>query len=207
MTVQLLLDEWKKQRPEYKSFCNDGVLVETEWTKSSPKILFLLKETYESFTDIVGPMGPYGTSKTFWRKMKIWTYIVTEYYNGRIPDFETSLKVKESPNDSVAYVNLKKNAVKKEYNNEAYSDHADLISYVKNDSVFLKSQISLINPDIIFCCSTFNFIHELYHEVKNVADNLYRTSEFLVVDYYHPSNRMSYVKEFDKLSSTAKNLL
>lgn len=204
-TINDLLDKWQKERPYYNKFCRDGILVENIWEESNPKILFLLKETYESFIDIKGPMGPKGTSKVFWRKMKIWTYIITEYYSGRIPNYEKAIIIKESPNDSVAYVNIKKNAIKREKNKEAYSDNKDIFNYLRNDSEFLKEQIRLIKPDFIFCCNTFIFVKELFETLK-LSDGLYKNEDYIFIDYLHPSNRKNYKSEIVNLSRIVEKI-
>ena len=203
---ELLFAEWKNQRLEYANFCEDGILVEKEWEVSNPKILFLLKETYSHFIDISGPMGPQGTSRTFWRKMKIWTYVVTEYFNNRIPQFDELLVIKEKPNDSIAYVNIKKNAEKIEGNGDPYSDDTDILSYLKKDSNFLRRQIDLIKPEIIFCCSTIIFIKELYPNLIFLSNNLFQADGKLVIAHGHPSSRKSYQREFDDLSTILQKI-
>ena len=202
--VKLLFDEWKIQRPDYINFCEDGILVQSKWKNSNPKILFLLKETYSHFIDISGPMGPYGTSKTFWRKMKIWTYIITELMNNREPIFEKIYEIKELPNDSIAYVNIKKNAEKTENNGEANSDYSDILSYAKKDKDFLKRQIDLINPDIILCCATIDFAKELYPDLSSISNKLFQADRKLIISYSHPSNRNSYTQEFADLTTILK---
>ena len=154
---QPLLNKWKKDRPNYKNFCSDGILVPQRWESSNSKILFLLKETYVDFIDITGELGPKGTSKTFWRKMKLWTYIVDELFENRNPDPNKVGVIKEIPNDTSAYVNLKKNAEKIARTNDFKSDDADIMQYVEHDKEYLVEQIKMINPKIILCCSTFKF--------------------------------------------------
>jgi hypothetical protein len=152
-------------------------------------------------------MGPGGTSPTFWRRLKIWTYLVTEYYNKRIPDLNLCYIIKETPNDNIAYMNIKKNAERTEYRNDAYSDDNDIMKYVINDSRFLKSQIHHINPDIIFCCSTFIFLKRMFPEITQISDSVFDLNGRLIISFGHPSNRKSYVKEINHLSSILKNLM
>jgi hypothetical protein len=207
MNVSTLLKKWKQARPDYLIFCYDGILDESKYKISSPKILFLLKETHYGFTNITGPQGPKGRSKTFWRKMKMWTYITTSFFNGKLPNFQESLRVKEFPNDSVAYVNLKKNVVQNERSKNTNSNGKDLQHYVDNDTEYLRSQIDLIDPDVIFCCSTFNYFQQLYPDNKFYNSRLYKVGDRIIIDYFHPSNRRSYSSEFEQLSSLCKPLL
>lgn len=200
MNVTALLEKWKQARPDYLTFCHDGVLDDSKYNPSTPKILFLLKETHHGFTKISGPQGPHGRSKTFWRKMKMWTYVTSKFFNSETPTFEEALVVKEFPNDNIAYVNIKKNVNQNEQATNTNSNKKDLQAYVNNDAEFLRSQIALINPDIIFCCSTFNYYKQLYPQ--NIFNNsrLHRVEGRIVIDYYHPSNRASYASEFEQLS-------
>jgi hypothetical protein len=87
-SFEKLRDEWIEAR-KYPVFCDDGILDNEKW-KVSSKIMFLLKETYNHWVEIRGsgeqvPQG--GTSPTFWRRMRIWTYIIDETINGNEPDF------------------------------------------------------------------------------------------------------------------------
>lgn len=206
-SYKLLFDNWKKNRPNYKNFCEDGILVQEKWETSNSKILFLLKETYSHFIDISGPMGPSGTSNTFWRKMKIWTYIIDELFANRDPNFNEIFIVKEQPNETVAYVNLKKNAEKFEGTNDAYSDDTDIMKYVESDKEYLIEQIKLIDPNVVFCCSTFEFAKKLYPKFQLIADNVIYANGMLFIDYFHPSNRKSYEKEFAELNHILKSAL
>lgn len=203
MTKQSLIAEWKNARPEYKFFCEDGILVPEIWDDASPKILFLLKETYDTFIDISGELGPNGGSAMFFRKLKMRTYIITELANKRIPTYEGCLAVKEQPNDSIAYVNIKKNV--DHIDNEWQSTYADIMEYAISDKDFLKKQINLINPDIIFCCATIEFLLEIYPEIQEISDRVYRLGTIIIISYSHPSSRTGYEKEFQDLTSILKD--
>ena len=193
--------EWKKERPGYKYFCEDGILVESEWEKANPKILFLLKETYIQFTTIKGPMGPGKLSCTFWRKLQIATYVITEYINGRTPELNTAYKIKEEPNVSIACMNIKKNAEKYHESFQLASDDKDILSYVKTDRDFLLRQINLISPDIVFCCETIDFAKELFPGLSFLSKNVYSNDKMLFVDYLHPNNKNGYEQGFDNISA------
>jgi hypothetical protein len=198
------INEWKKARPKYKPFCYDGILLDNYWKKSS-KIMFLLKETYNHFYTIRGhACGPEGTSKTFWRRMRMWTYIINEILKGNEPTFDETLAVKEEPNNSIAYVNLKKYAEKKEYNGMANSDDADIYNYVENDKVFLLKQIEYIQPKIILCCGTFKYCKTLFQRIDNIHGRLYKSNDIYIIDYFHLSHRGKYISDYKDLKSIAK---
>ena len=206
MTYDDFIEKWKKARPEYqtggKKFCYDGVLIDEIWAKASSKIMFLLKETYSHFSDIRGgAYGKAGTSKTFWRRMRMWTYIIDEALKENIPSFEEVKKIKEQANDSIAYVNLKKCAEKAEYNKEAYSNDNNIYDYVKRDKAFLLEQIGFIKPQIILCSGTFKFCNILFPDIetKKIADRLYKINNMYLIDFYHLSQRGAYKKNYDDL--------
>lgn len=204
---EALYTKWESERPDYNKFCRDGILDESEWDKSNLKILFLLKETFEDYTIIEGPCGPGGNSHTFWRRMRMWTYIITEIYNDRIPTFEKAYSIKEEPNKDIAYVNIKKNAQKKKNNKESNSVDNDIRSYAIRDKEFLQRQIEIINPNVVLCCSTFKFCDIIFNNIRRVSDNLYNSNGIWIIDFGHPSQTYySYRENFDALIKILKNI-
>ena len=139
--------------------------------------------------------------------MKLWTYIVDELFENRNPDPNKIGVIKEIPNDTIAYVNLKKNAEKIARTNNFKSDDADIMQYVENDKEYLIEPIKMINPKIILCCSTFKFAQKLYSNFQPISDKITYADGMLFIDYLHPSNRQSYVKGFSELSNIVKTAL
>jgi hypothetical protein len=190
----------RKKARQYSLFCDDGILDNKKWQNSS-KIMFLLKETYTHWIKIreSGAQGPDGTSKTFWRRMRIWTYVIDEIVHGNKSNFKKALEIKEEPNDSIAYVNIKKLAEKSEYNSEAYSSDADILKYAISDKEFLLKQIELISPRIIICSGTFKFCAEIFGAIEKICERIYKANKLYLIDFYHLSSRNSYEKEFNEL--------
>jgi hypothetical protein len=201
-----LLQNWKERRPNYKNFCNDGILVKKAWEKANPKIMFLVTETHIHLTNIQGQMGPGDHNCTFWRKLKIWTYVITEYLNGRIPALNAIYNIMEEPNDSIALIHLKKDTQKIDPCLELSSDYEDVLNYVKNDRDFLLKQIELINPDVIFCCETIRYAEELFPGLLNISNRLYANGKTLFISYMHPSKKYGFENGFDDISSIMKGL-
>ena len=114
-----LLKEWQKARPSYKPFSKDGVLSPEHYSKSNPKILFLLKESNGDFVEIApikagsNGYGPRGNSNTFWRYMRGYEEVIRQAWNGSKYDDKVVRKVKENPNINTAYLNLKKHCENK----------------------------------------------------------------------------------------------
>lgn len=180
---------WKDLRPEYESFCDDGILSESDWDKKRTKVMFLLKETFKDFKTIKGKYGPDGNSKTFWRKMQMWTFIADKIYYGEDVKHLEAIKVKEKPNYEVAYVNIKKDVIKSKGAYKTNSDDEDIKKYAKSDSNLLKTQIDLINPNIIICCGTYKF---LKHILPLNQTNPFKYNNIWIIDHSHLSNRKGY---------------
>ena len=196
-----LLDQWKKER-KYALFCEDGLLDVEKWDNTS-RIMFLLKESYGSFCEIhdCKTLGPESRGNpAFFRKMRFETYIIDELMKGNVPEYEKAIKIKEEPNDSIAYVNIKKSV---ESNKQ--SDNSDIDNYAKRDREYLLRQINLISPHIIVCSGTFRFCKWIFDDITPISKNLSKSGNFLLFDYWHLSSRAPGYKEiFNDLVSVHK---
>jgi hypothetical protein len=186
------LDEWKKAR-NYEPFCEDGLLSVEKWDNSA-HIMFLLKESYDDFYEIHdnGPYGPHGGSTMFWPHMRMETYIIEELVKGRMPEYDKAFTIKNEPNDSVAYVNIKKLV---EHNKT--SDDKVIADYAKKDKEFLLRQINLIAPKIIICSGTYKFSQSIFDDITPISKNLSRINNILLMDYWHLSYPVGDKEVFD----------
>lgn len=195
--MDALFAEWKKERPGYKLFSNDGILIREEWEKASPKIAFLLKEPNDGFHEIRNKWGDpkKGNSSRFWRNLNIWSYVVSEFYNCSVPTYKRALERAENRIGHIAYVNLKKTD---EY--QSTTKPANLRQYVNADWEFIKKQLNLISPDVIFCCKTYPFILDKM-VLDHLGNGVYRRDDLtLVIDFYHPSCRYGFLWLFERLT-------
>jgi hypothetical protein len=178
------LSEWKDER-KYDPFFLDGLIDIKKWENSS-KIMFLLKESYGSFYEIHegGSFGPSAPSPYFWRHMRMYTYIADEMLKGNIPEWEKASVIKEEPNDSVAYVNIKKLV-----EDNKKSDDDEIEEFAKKDKEYLLRQINLLSPKIIFCTGTYRFREIIFgkENITPVSKHLSLYNKVLLVDYYHLS--------------------
>jgi hypothetical protein len=189
---------WKGMRPEYTEFSNDGILLEEVWVTQHPKIAFLLREPNNDFCEICGrsyePRG--GNSKRFWRNLNMWSHTVKQFFNGAAVTYASALERKEYRVGHIAYIN-----VKKKNENRPVSDHADIQGYVDRDWEFIEHQIRLISPDVLFCGGTYRYIRaRLKPKPNDLGDGVYRSQDWMIIDFYHPSCRKSYKKTFEVLS-------
>jgi hypothetical protein len=86
---------------------------------------------------------------------------------------------------SSAAIDIKKSDGKKS------SDHEDILKYAREDGELLREQISLITPDIILCGGTFKYFKEFWSDREPVGETgyVYKTGNYIVIDYWHPANR------------------
>ena len=180
------LEEWEDNR-KYTKFCYDGLINVKNW-ESSSKIMFLLKESYGTF-DTIHEEGSLGYnsdgSPQFWRNMRMYTYIADEMMKGNTPKWEEAFKIKDEPNDSVAYVNIKKSV-----ENNTESNDNIINEYAEKDREYLLRQIKLISPKIIFCTGTFQYCDIIFgkENIKTIAHNISLYNDnILLVGYYHLS--------------------
>ena len=201
-----LMNDWKKARPKYRPFCDDGVL---KYWKDTSKIIFLLKETYFDFSKIRGTTHyGQGNGGTFWRRMRMWTYIIDEYLKGNRPNYKDTYSIKEKINDSVAHVNLKKYAERDPSTSEWASNDKDIFEYVVNDKDYLLKQIKLLNPNIILCCGTFKYCQKLFNNIIKISNKLYNADGFYLIEFGHPSQRnKSYKQNFIDLNKIMNNYI
>lgn len=186
--------QWKNERSHYKDFVIDGILDPVEYLKSEPKILFLLKESNSDFFKIA-PLssehkkgyGPSGSSPLFWRYMRAYESIIRDIWANELFD-ENKIRIdKEKPNNSTAYLNLKKTC-----ENKSVSNNNDLLKYALHDKEYLKQQINLINPEVIYCGGTFKFYRHLDTNCKYISEHLYESNNRIVIEYLHPAHHEGY---------------
>jgi hypothetical protein len=221
-----LFTEWKDR---YVS--SDGILDESNYWGSLPRITFLLKEMYEdTYIDnkiaplvepYLGGYGPEGSSRSFWRNLRSWQYTIetrTAQAQARIPEAEANAwltlseldKIKETPVTGVGYVNIKKTV------GTSKSDWKDIYSYARNDADLLKRQMELMEPQVIFCCGCDETNNKSIFEcLKIILPDLRITktwnnginiagSSLMVIDWWHPSACGAYL-QWDKLDERLKD--
>jgi len=193
----VLLNEWRSLRPEYKEFSNDGILIEEEWNIADIKIAFILKEPNDGFYDIRGKShGPKGNSKVFWRNLRIWRYVILSRMKGSTPCLKEALTEKEKPLSDIAYINIKK-----KHENRSVSNNADIQRYADRDWELLEKQIKNVSPDVIIFCGTFDFLKDKMNLTK-ISDRIYKEKDCIAINFFHPSCRKSYASTFKDLDDS-----
>lgn len=208
-----IFEEWENKYID-RSFVFDGIVDENEWDKQEIKICFLLKEAY---TKDKKNYFKWSLSKWLnrdessvintWNTVALWTYGILNTTESNIPEYpDLNLYNRDEKHNilkKISAVNVKKvDGVKK-------SDWYDLKNYAEKDKELLRKQIDRINPDIIICGKTFDFLRIIYGasydetkkcvddkgEIKNsdkgyvVFTNIKTKKKTIVIDYYHPANQ------------------
>jgi hypothetical protein len=182
--------KWQGNR-NYSNFVKDGILNYERWNSLSPKILFLLKESADHFTNIAGEKINItkGNGTHFWWNICYWKYIINCLYNNIEPLFISTIdlpEVKLNNNilDSIAYVNIKKQC-----DNLTKSKDNDILNFAQKDKELLLEQIDLINPDVIFCSKvTFKAYKHIYEgNIEEINRICFKHNGRLVINFFHPS--------------------
>lgn len=195
-----LFSQWSSRENHIGSVFNcDGVVDETVWEKQSnqPRILFVLKEAWhkkpieEPIYDLTIDLkenGPWG----LWHRIAEWTRgIILTAQGEYAPYCRLSKDEANSYLRKIAVINVKKS------HGESSSKYDDIMRFAEEDADLLYEQIKMINPDIIVCGYTFDFLNKILERngeqiidktKENHCDNWhYKWKDRIVLDYYHPA--------------------
>lgn len=187
-------DEWRN-RPIHKGqfFIEDGIIDEELWHKSGVKILFLLKEAYDSDPNVTKEWNLSDVIREEWKgpKFKIWwtaalwayglKNINEDNFRGFPEGYKANPKVKDAFLSS-AIVNLKKSK------GVSSSSDENLKEYMESDYDLILRQIAEIKPLVVVCCSTWHLIEPYLDDIKKICDLVYKSNGTSYVDFWHPSN-------------------
>lgn len=201
-----LFEEWK-ERPihEGKLFITDGIMNKEKWEKSNVKILFLLKEAYDSDPDKIkgwdlpSLISKKGISAKMWKSMSQWAYGLNKIHEtGVIQPFVEKGSELANYLFSSAVVNIKKSSGKSNSNTK------NLASYLESDWDLIEKQIHKIDPDIVVCGNTWNLINKKLDNIERISDMIYKADGNRVyIDVYHPANQYSYKLNYYYLCALA----
>lgn len=203
MTENELFEKWQaREKHQGKVFNRDGIVDADVWKNEDCRILFLLKEAWHRKTmdgseyDLAEDLREYGPWSSMWNRVAEWTrgiHLTAEYK----PAPYRSLEKKEANLElrKIAVINIKKSG------GESRSKNDNLMTYVEEDYDLLYNQIEMINPNIIVCGYTFDFLNKVIYKkgeksIDKTGDNLcdnwhYKWKNRIVIDYYHPAMQTS----------------
>ncbi len=188
-----LFKEWKEKEIHKKSiFIEDGIIEKDRWfnpKNQDKKILFFLKEAYggEENWDLCSEIREEwkGPKYKIWWTVSYWAYAIQELFKGKRPVHFSEIESQKCSDYllSSAIVNVKKSSGK------SSSTVDNLAKYAMEDKTLLLKQIDLINPDIILCGYTKEYLPLEADKVEN-TDFIYKTkSGILIIDFWHPANQ------------------
>lgn len=198
-----LLERWKKKqakgRIDHRAgvFISDGVACPEQWFSQDVRPLFLLKEAYGGDCDwdlrdhfmrdkvMVGNIT--------WRRITQWTRGIMGTTADEMPPFEKEEGPVRFGNEQlrkIAVMNVKKSG------GRPRSDHDDLAAYAAYDSAEIAEQVRLIDPTVIVCGYTCDYLAmalDLGLKEERNGNLFYfldlNGHEVVVLDYWHPSNQ------------------
>jgi hypothetical protein len=208
-TEDELFDLWRK-KPYFvgennviidhgkNNFVSDGIVNHNEWNKveDKKKILFILKEAHSlpdgsSISELIKTKEP----SRIWKRVIEWTYGITNTSKVEIAKYSSD-KLDYNANNKwlnkIAILNIKKS------NGKTRSSNDELEEYARYDKNEIKKQIEIINPDIIVCGYTGEYLKLICDgkvmEVQN-KDNWYYFADLcgktiIILDYYHPASQV-----------------
>ncbi len=190
-----LFEEWAKNR---SGFVKDGVVDEDAYLKSSPKLVFILKEVNDP--DGGGwDLRKYirnGARPQTWNNITRWTYGIQNIKKD-ISWSELQQITEEqrkSTLKSICVINLKKSP------GGSTTDNDILAKEAREDKIFLKRQFSLYNPDLVICCG--KGVSEIFCELMDLPPGEWKmtkrgiryyeyTKKKYVVEFFHPQARVA----------------
>lgn len=181
----------------------DGVVDYEKYSTASPKILWILKEAnsedsdwtmLEAIFNLKSKSGP--GLKTGWAPtLTSIVYTTNGIFTGEDYDSMGNFNEDQSIIDvmqRVAYINVKK------VPGGSQADWNLIKEYYSDNKIALHEQIKLINPEVIIFGKTFNFFDddffELFGELEPNVENkflhTYQNKNYLLLNAYHPNNRL-----------------
>jgi len=184
--------EWH-QREIHKDhlFITDGAIDDKLWNDAKIKVLFLLKEAYDSKNttgswDLSGLIRKRRASGRTFKPMGQWASGIQRLaLNGQLQEYIEGGEEVDNALLSSAIINIKKSGGKNK------SSWSNLFQYAKSDWDLIQKQIDSLNPDIIVCGNTWSLIKDNLTDKKKISDRVHKAGNHTYVNYWHPSNRAS----------------
>jgi len=155
-----LFSEWEASR---ENFVRDGVVCETAYKNTTPKIAVVLKEPHgDSGGDIRNWLRDVKSTDCTWDTVARWVYGIKNRkslpawkdFPGTTPAFKTEML------QDICAMNLKKAA------GGSMANHSEVERIAREDAEYIRKQYALYNPDLTICCG----IGSLFKDVVGHCD-------------------------------------
>lgn len=197
----------------------DGIINDNIFEAALIKILWILKEAYGDsdlgHATYCEYINSFEFGKNFPTSSRMWSAI-TYTNHGILNNFIRWKQMDWLYNDKDVFDSLKAGAIinLKKHPGESKSNDWEIKNYYNNNKNIILSQIESINPQIIICGNTFQFIRHDF-EVKMLETSLdnraisYTDGRRLFIDADHPSypskNDEQYCNQIIDLAKQIKN--
>lgn len=185
-----LLKDWRKREHHVdKLFVTDGIVDSKSWSQADIKVLFILKEAYdteksEGTWDLSNLIKKTKASGRTFKPLAQWTHgIQCVLKSHQIEEFKEDGEEVEKALMASAVINLKKSGGTKN------STYDDLKGYVEKDWDLISRQIEIIQPDIVICGRTWSLFSKFIKEKSRISDRVTNVGGIPYVDFWHPANR------------------
>ena len=175
-----LFARWQDSYGDLSSrFAKDGIIWEEKWNQEPRKVLFLMKETNDYAGDLRQLVREHP-----WRVPGYWAYGLQHLTIVHTPLFIDAKKTENWQNAcwSSAIVNLKKLA------GGHTPDPTQMLESTKRDLALINEELDIIQPDIVVCCGTFDFIKDVISDLQPIGSDgrCYKHSNAIWIDFPHP---------------------
>ena len=196
-----LFKKWHKDWKDPNSFVGDGVVCETAYLESDPKIAIILKEPHGGNEgDIRKWLRDVKSSDPTWNTVARWVYgIRNRKSRPAWKDFpKTTPEFKTKTLQHICAMNLKKSA------GGSSADYSEIEKAAHEEADLIQQQYDLYDPDLTICAGTEKpFWKAMEYEINAGAENnkeimawretkrgvwwYEREPKKYVVSFYHPA--------------------
>ena len=202
-----LFSEWEKNRP---GFVRDGVVCETAYMDSNPKIAIILKDPHgDNDGDIRNWLRNVTSRDRTWDTVTRWVRGVREQssplewecFKGTPPELKTDVL------RSICAMNLKKSAGGPAANWE------ELRKVAKQDTQYIRDQYAIYDPDITICGGSGDLFKEVmrhngdWSETSRGERWYERAAKKFVFDFDHPARPINNTRKFYPLIDAVNEVM
>lgn len=207
---EALLQRWSASAERSgRDFVLDGVIDPQRWAKAPRRVLLMLREPHaddgvvedgdvrHSLREVWG--GP--RSKTWWTAA-YWAYALQGMEAGRLPRFPdqgTAFAEAKEALLASAVVHVKKSS------GGTWSDAAELERGLAQDGELLRSQVDIIDPQVVVCGNVWSLLRPLWPQARQVYDMVWVADGRVFLDFWHPANAFPNSMNYYALAALLQN--
>ncbi len=205
---EALFSEWDRKLRKDIQLASDGAVNPEFYFKSTPRILFVLKEMNASPwkpDDLIEYLTDNNTRAQTWNNVLRWRSGIHDVWAGKAPDeiqyedFEwISTEERKEKLKDIAAINLKKVA------GSSSSNMMDINNHAEHFTKLLSRQVELLDPDVIVACGVwlhhiegFEVLEKVEHHDPGFAVHVFEGKPRVILWAEHPQARKNAKGMFD----------